>query len=187
MPITSRKWAAWRSSFRTTAACGLPSTSRRRDARSSRSAPSSSAWRKSSRTTLMLHIKQWFRNLSLARKLTTIGVATSTASVVVACVLVVAYDISSSRDRVGRDAGLLADVVGDNSTAALAFGDASGAGQTLSAVAVNPHVVAAAIILPDGTRFATYQRRGRAAATLPAVDAAVWREHRAWQAFTSDG
>ena len=96
----------------------------------------------------MSSVKRWFGNLSLAKKLTAIGIATSTASVVVASVLIVAYDVSSARDRLGRDAGLLADVVGENSTAALAFGDAKGATETLSAVAVNTHIVSAAIFWP---------------------------------------
>ena len=60
----------------------------------------------------MFNIRRRFRNLSLARKLTAIGVATSTASVAVAIGLIVAYDVSSSRERLGRDTGLLADVVG---------------------------------------------------------------------------
>jgi signal transduction histidine kinase/CheY-like chemotaxis protein len=128
-------------------------------------------------------IKQWFRNLSLARKLTAIGVATSTASVVVACVLIVTYDISSAHERLGRDAGLLAEVVGDNSTGALTFGDAASASETLGAVSVNRHIVSAAIVLLDGTVFAQYQRDGRAVSSTPTVDAKVLKEHRPWQSF----
>src|SRR5205814_7505617 len=107
-----------------------------------------------------------------------------TASVVVACVLILAYDVSSSRERLGRDTGMLADVVGANSTAALAFGDAKGATETLSAVAVNKHIVSAAIFLRDGTLFAHYDRGGRASSVPPAVDADVLHAHQAWQAFT---
>jgi signal transduction histidine kinase/DNA-binding response OmpR family regulator len=131
----------------------------------------------------MPNVKHWFRNLSLARKLTAIGVATSTASVLVACVLIVAYDVSSSRERLGRDTGLLAEVVGGNSTAALAFGDASGAGETLGAVAVNKHIVSAAIFLLDGAPFAQYHRRGEISSAPPTVDADVLDQHRPWQAF----
>ncbi|MEP7304028.1 MAG: response regulator [Acidobacteriota bacterium] len=132
----------------------------------------------------MLPVKQWFRHLSLARKLTAIGVATSTASVVVACVIIVLYDVSSSRERLSRDVGLLADVVGDNSSAAIAFGDAESARHTLGAVAVNPHIVSAEIVLPDATRLAQYQRQGTARSTRPAPDAAILKEHRPWQSLS---
>jgi signal transduction histidine kinase/CheY-like chemotaxis protein len=131
----------------------------------------------------MANAKHWFLNLSLARKLTAIGVATSTASFLVACVLIVAYDVSSARERLGRDAGLLADVVGANSTAALAFGDASGASETLRAVAVNQHIVSAAIFWPDGTLFTQYHRDGQTSSAPPEVGADVLLQRRAWQAF----
>jgi len=128
--------------------------------------------------------RPWFPNLSLARKLTAIGVATSTASVVVACALMVVYDVSTSRERLGRDTGLLANVVGDNSTAALAFGDASGASDTLGAVAVNKHIVSAGIFTLDGTPFAYYNRAGQTSPAPPAVAADVLKRHQPWQAFT---
>jgi signal transduction histidine kinase/CheY-like chemotaxis protein len=122
----------------------------------------------------------------MARKLTAIGVATSTAAVVVACGLIVAYDVSSARDRLGRDTGLLADVVGGNSTAALAFGDASGATGTLGAVAVNSHIRSAGIFRLDGTLFAHFDRTSGTRSTAPAVGADVLNRHQPWQAFIGD-
>jgi hypothetical protein len=121
----------------------------------------------------MSNPRQWFRNLSLARKLTAIGVATSTTAVVVACALVLVYDVSSSRDRVGRDAGLLADVVGANSTAALTFGDAVAAGDTLRATAINGHILDARLFTRDGLRLATYARPGFRLIPSPTDDPAV--------------
>jgi len=134
----------------------------------------------------MPNVKRWFRNLSLARKLTAIGVATSTVSVVVACALIAAYDASSSRARLARDTALLAAVVGENSTAAVAFGDAGGAGDTLRAVAVNAHIVSAAIFLPDGkTVFAEYHREGQTSTAPSTVGAEILERHRPWQSFSS--
>jgi signal transduction histidine kinase/DNA-binding response OmpR family regulator/HPt (histidine-containing phosphotransfer) domain-containing protein len=133
-------------------------------------------------------VKRWIGNLSIARKLTAIGVVTSTTALLIACVALVAYDVSSSRQRLLRDTGLLADVVGANSTAAVAFGDANGASATLAAVAVNRHVVAAAILLLDGTPIARYQRdAGTAHPAAPVVDAQVLREARSWQGFSGRG
>ena len=141
---------------------------------------------KSSRTNPMSSLNQWFRNLSLAKKLTAIGVATSTTAVVVACALIVAYDISSSRERLGRDVGLLAHVVGDNSTAAVAFGDASGASETLRAVSVNTHIMSAAIFLLDGTLFARYDRDFDRMPAPPAVGVDVLRRQKPWHAFSGN-
>ena len=134
----------------------------------------------------MSSLNQWFRNLSLAKKLTAIGVATSTTAVIVACALIVAYDISSSRERLGRDVGLLAHVVGDNSTAAVAFGDASGASETLRAVSVNTHITSAAIFLLDGTLFARYDRDFDRMPAPPAVGVDVLRRQKPWHAFSGN-
>jgi two-component system sensor histidine kinase/response regulator len=106
----------------------------------------------------MPSVKHRFRDLSIARKLIAIGVATTTVSVAAACIAILAYDLASARQRVARDAALLADVVGANSTAALAFGDAGAAAETLGAVAVNTHIVSASILRLDGARFAQYRR-----------------------------
>ena len=106
-------------------------------------------------------VKRWFQNLPLARKLIAIGVSTTATTVLAACIAIVAYDIGSSRASLLRELELLADVVGANSTAALAFGDANTATEILSAVAANRHIVTAAIRLPDGSIFARYSRDGR--------------------------
>jgi len=63
------------------------------------------------------------------------------------------YDGSISRQRLVRDTAMLAEVVASNSTAALAFGDAQAAQETLRAVSVNEHIVWAAVFLKDGTGF----------------------------------
>ncbi|MGE0705311.1 MAG: response regulator, partial [Vicinamibacterales bacterium] len=62
--------------------------------------------------------------------------------------------------RMERDTGMLADVVGTNSTAAVAFGDANAAYDILRGLAANEHIVAATIRLPDGEIFALYNRPG---------------------------
>jgi two-component system sensor histidine kinase/response regulator len=135
----------------------------------------------------MPNLKRWVRNLSLANKLTAIGVVTTTACLLVACAVLVAYDVSSARQRLIRDTGLLADVVGANSTAALAFGDAEGATETLGAVVVNPHIVSAAILLRDGAMFATYQRVTHGASiSTDALDPDRLANHEALQMFTRD-
>src|SRR3954453_23918196 len=100
----------------------------------------------------------WFQNLPIARKLIAIGVVTSAVTAAGAGVTILSYDMSSARQRLVRDIALLADVVGSNSTAALAFGDAGSARETLGSVAANPHITSAALVLADGRPFAAYVR-----------------------------
>ena len=108
----------------------------------------------------MSSVKEWFRNLSLARKLTAIGVATSTTSVVVACAVFATDDYVNSRSRLVRDVTMLADIVGGNTTAELAFKDSAGAAATLRETAVNEHILNAQLFTHDGTLLATYVRPG---------------------------
>jgi signal transduction histidine kinase len=125
----------------------------------------------------------WVRRLSLARRLTAMGVLTSAASLVVAAVVLVAYDRASSRERLLGDTVSMADVIGNNSTAALAFTDSKAADETLRVVAINPHIIAAAILSADGRVFAHYERPG-AASGPPLTDVTTVRTHTAWYQFT---
>ena len=102
----------------------------------------------------------WHARLSLARKLTFLGVLTSAVSLVVAMTAVLAWDLSSARTRLVRDTGMLADVIGSNSNAAVAFGDADAAAEMIRALAVNDSIVSAVIWTKDGTQLARYDRAG---------------------------
>ena len=55
-----------------------------------------------------------------------------------------------------RSLSTLAQAIATNSTAALAFQNADDAARVLSALAADPHVVAAALYDRDGTLFASY-------------------------------
>ncbi|MFA7386765.1 MAG: CHASE sensor domain-containing protein, partial [Thiohalobacteraceae bacterium] len=65
-----------------------------------------------------------------------------------------------------RDMAIMAEVIGNNSKAALAFGDDKEAGEILSALRADPHVVAGALYDAKGDLFARYWRRDLAG-TLP--------------------
>jgi two-component system sensor histidine kinase/response regulator len=134
----------------------------------------------------MKAVRQWFQDLPLDRKLITIGVVTSAVTALAACAAILTYDVSSSRGRLVRDTDLLADVVGENLTASLAFGDAASAVQTLQSVAVNEHIVSAVILRPDHSTFAAYARAGRAARPSITPPAVGVEAEGPWQAF-ADG
>jgi signal transduction histidine kinase/DNA-binding response OmpR family regulator len=104
-------------------------------------------------------LTSWYHRLSLAKKLTAIGVVTSTISLVVAAAILMAFDFSNARYRLVRDTGMFADVVGANSTAAITFGDAKAAAETVRAVAVNDDIISTAIWNRDGELLARFDRR----------------------------
>src|SRR4051812_5828726 len=107
---------------------------------------------------MLKNVGIWFRRQSLARKLTTTALITSGVTLLVACVVFAAYDYINQRARLVRDVTMLADIVGTNSTAALTFGDAAGAAETLRATAVNDHILNARVFTRQGTALATYLR-----------------------------
>ncbi len=68
------------------------------------------------------------------------------------------FDLFRSRNDLVRDLQSLAEVVAQNSTAALSFDDAKAAGETLGALRAKPAVVAARIYRAKGEQFADYFR-----------------------------
>jgi two-component system, sensor histidine kinase and response regulator len=128
-------------------------------------------------------VSTWISHLSLAQKLTAIGILTSATSLVIAAIVLVAYDRASSRERLLFDTVSLAEVVGSNSTAALTFGDARTATETLRLVSVKPHIISAAILFADGHELARYQRPGERSSP-PLTDTTTVRTHAPWHAFT---
>jgi signal transduction histidine kinase/DNA-binding response OmpR family regulator/HPt (histidine-containing phosphotransfer) domain-containing protein len=113
----------------------------------------------------MLSPARWFRRLSLTRKLIAMAAATIAVSLLIVSTILLIYDRTDARQRLERDMGMLADVVGANSAAAVVFNDPVAAGQTLAAMALDEHVMQAVIVLPDGRRFAEYRRSD--SGTLP--------------------
>jgi two-component system, sensor histidine kinase and response regulator len=108
-------------------------------------------------------VRNWMRNLSLAHRIVAVIMGVSSAALLLACLILIVYDSTTARTGLTRDIGMLADVVGSTSTAAVSFSDGKAATETLSAVAVNPNVRMAAI-LRDGRVFARYDRTPETAA-----------------------
>jgi two-component system sensor histidine kinase/response regulator len=115
----------------------------------------------------------WFRNLSLARKLVTLNVIVSGVVLTAGSGVLFWYDIATTRARIVESATLLAQVVGTNSTAALAFNDAAAARDVLRGAAASPRVVTAAILQPNGTVLARFDPRPGAAPQPVRVPPAV--------------
>ena len=134
---------------------------------------------------MLAHLKDWFGRLSLAQKLTAIGVMTSATALIFVYAVFFAYDVSNSRARLVRDIGLVADVIGNNSTAAIAFNDAKAAGETIGGIAVNTNIVSAAIVSPTGQILGRFERSGASTSQLTDALPAIRGGHR-WHVFTAD-
>ena len=110
-----------------------------------------------------------FARLTLTRQLMALALVTSIGTLLVAAVAIMAYDGSSMRQRLMRETGVLADGVALMSAAAVTFNDVEAANESLASVAVDRHVVSAAIFTPNGQLFARYVRgrRGDTPAAAP--------------------
>ena len=111
----------------------------------------------------------WFRNRPIREKLIIIVMMTSTSALLLAGVGVSISDAILFRGYLERDLAALAEIVADNSTAALAFNDPRVAGETLAALRARPHMVTACIYRLDGTTLARYSRAG-ASDVCPTAD-----------------
>ncbi len=105
-----------------------------------------------------------YRDLPIRHKLRLIVMATVGAALIVACGAVLVYDYYTLRDSLRRDLGVLAEMTGDNSTAALSFGDGKTARELLSGLREKRSIVTAAIYSADGQVFASYRRDAVSAA-----------------------
>jgi len=99
-----------------------------------------------------------FRDIPIKQKLMVIIMATTTAAMLLAGIGIIASDSLLFRRYLQRDLSALAQIVGDNSTAALSFDDPRSAAETLAALHARPHLLNACIYKPDGTILAKYSR-----------------------------
>jgi PAS domain S-box-containing protein len=97
-----------------------------------------------------------FANLSIRQKLTAMMLFTTATALILTCVTFVVVDVTLVRAKVHRDLDVLAEIVGANSTAALAFHDRDSATEILSALHAKTAIRAACIYGLDGRPFATY-------------------------------
>jgi signal transduction histidine kinase/CheY-like chemotaxis protein/HPt (histidine-containing phosphotransfer) domain-containing protein len=115
--------------------------------------------------------------LKLRHKLTLITMATSVVALVLACAAFLGYELVTFKRTLTRDLATLGDIIGDNSTAALTFGDNEAAKGVLGSLRAQHHVLSACVYGPDGRPFATYRR--------DAGDEPAWPERAKLDGFES--
>jgi PAS domain S-box-containing protein len=99
-----------------------------------------------------------FRDAPIRQKLLLIIMATTASAMILACVGILIFDSILFRADLGRDLSSLTRIIADNSTASLAFNDSRSATETLNALRVRTHLVAACIYRMDSTVLARYLR-----------------------------
>lgn len=106
-------------------------------------------------------------NWSLKWKVLTGVTLTSILAVVLSTAILVAYELRRLDETLTTQALTTANIIGANTTGALAFFDATSATETLSALAANESVMAAVLFDDSGSRFATYTDNGQGGGALP--------------------
>jgi two-component system sensor histidine kinase/response regulator len=101
---------------------------------------------------------QWAGKLSLRHKITYVIMINTIAALCVASIAFAEYGVYRFRQLGMQDLKALANVIGTNSTAALAFKDKNSARDILQALSAKPHIVAASIYDRDGKPFAVYHQ-----------------------------
>ncbi len=97
-----------------------------------------------------------FRDIPIRHKLTTLMMATVAIALILAATAFTTFEIREKRNETLAELSAIADIIGLNSAAALAFNDPAGARETLATLRTNPWILGACIHSPDGTDFARY-------------------------------
>ena len=107
-----------------------------------------------------------FRDLSIRGKLAVLIMTASVFAVILACVGFAIYERQRFHTDIADELATLADTLGANTAASLAFNDQKSAEQTLAALRTEHHVLGACLYDTQGRVFAVYRRAG-AKFTMP--------------------
>jgi signal transduction histidine kinase/CheY-like chemotaxis protein len=99
-----------------------------------------------------------YRNLSIKHKLRLLILATVATALLLASGAILFYDQLSTRDAMLRDLSMRGSILASSSTAALSFGDQKAAGELLSSLSNQAHVIKVLLYTSDHKLFAAYRR-----------------------------
>jgi signal transduction histidine kinase/CheY-like chemotaxis protein len=105
-----------------------------------------------------MKISTWYSRLPIRDKLRLIVMVASFGAVVAVSGTLLAYEEITFRADMRNDLGVLAEISGTNSTAALSFNDRQAAGELLSGLRAKRHIESAILYSADGAVFAAYHR-----------------------------
>jgi signal transduction histidine kinase/DNA-binding response OmpR family regulator len=105
-----------------------------------------------------MKISAWYFHLSLRDRLRLIVMLSVGVALVATCGTILTYEEITFRADMRNDLGVLAEMLGSNSTAALSFNDRQTAAELLSGFRAKRHIVAAYLYSAEGAVFASYWR-----------------------------
>ncbi len=108
-----------------------------------------------------------FNNRPIRVKLKIVILSTSVLTVVLIFAGFFIYEYDTSRKIHANDLSTKAEIIAENSNAALTFSDSADAARVLNSLVSQPHVVAAAIYNSRGILFSTYIRKGNENHSFP--------------------
>ncbi len=113
-------------------------------------------------------MKAWrpIRDLSIRRKQMLILMLTAAAGLLLACGAFTLLEVVRFRSQLAERVTTLADVLGNNCTAAIEFGGPNDAEGTLASIRAEPNIVAAAVFDGEGRIFAVYRSQPAGAAFI---------------------
>jgi uncharacterized membrane protein affecting hemolysin expression len=98
--------------------------------------------------------------LAIREKLEAVIIVSVAAALVLACGALLAFTIVGMRNSIRTGTGILAQVIGENSTAALSFNDSQAAAELLQGLKAQPSITRACIYSARGGLFARHTRAG---------------------------
>ncbi|PWB77567.1 MAG: hypothetical protein C3F08_09800 [Candidatus Methylomirabilota bacterium] len=113
-----------------------------------------------------------FRDVPIQKKLRRITMLTTSVALVLTGAAFILYEAVTYRSAMTRELMSLTDVIGANSSAALAFNDPRAAEETLAALRQDSRILSAAIYTKQGTIFAAYCPRHQEGDAIPVAPGA---------------
>jgi PAS domain S-box-containing protein len=101
-----------------------------------------------------------FRDIPIQQKLIVTILVTTALALLLSGTAILVLDSAFFRAQLRQDLSAQAQIIAENSTAAVAFNDPRAAEDTLASLRARPHVVTACIVRLDGSRLATFSRPG---------------------------
>jgi diguanylate cyclase (GGDEF)-like protein len=112
---------------------------------------------------------EWIKNRPINVKLGLINLITVLISLTPVVCLTLGYEYYSVRRAMLQEAEVQADIIRDNVSAAAAFSDADSAQEILQALRSSPNVIRADLLLPNGTRLASYGKTGTPSLSMESI------------------
>jgi signal transduction histidine kinase/ActR/RegA family two-component response regulator len=120
-------------------------------------------------------MKRWFLVLPLHRKLIVMALVVSATALLAAVTGLIVVDLARFRSGAADDTRALAEVIAENSAAAIVFDDADAARDMLDSVRVRPTIALACAYRANGTLLAVYERTTVDVCPAAPGDRFTWR------------